>query len=44
LPSEYGGTGSSFDNKAWYMQLLAEEEYFKNLDKYGYKIGVQEDE
>lgn len=37
LPVEYGGTADHFDNNAWYMKLLAEEEYFKNLATFGYK-------
>lgn len=37
LPAEYGGTAGTFDNKGWYMDLLANEEYFKNIDKYGYR-------
>lgn len=37
LPSEYGGEAGPFDNRGWYMKLLAEEDYFKNLEMYGYK-------
>ncbi|RZC38378.1 alpha-tocopherol transfer protein-like [Asbolus verrucosus] len=43
LPSEYGGNAGNFDNRAWYMQLLSEEEYFKNLVKFGYKIDTEGD-
>ncbi|KAI4465977.1 alpha-tocopherol transfer protein-related [Holotrichia oblita] len=43
LPVEYGGTAGSFDNKSWYLDLLAEEEYFKNIDRFGYH-GVSETE
>ncbi|CAG9769076.1 unnamed protein product [Ceutorhynchus assimilis] len=37
LPSEYGGEAGPFDNRGWYMKLIAEEEYFKSLKNYGYK-------
>ncbi|GJQ82976.1 hypothetical protein Trydic_g15796 [Trypoxylus dichotomus] len=37
LPAEYGGTAGSFDNRPWYLELLANEEYFKNIDKFGYQ-------
>lgn len=37
LPSEYGGETGPFDNRGWYMRLLANEEYFKNLETFGYK-------
>ncbi|XP_028137300.1 alpha-tocopherol transfer protein-like [Diabrotica virgifera virgifera] len=40
LPSEFGGKSGNFDNRAWYMQLLADEEYFKNIRTFGYKIDV----
>lgn len=36
LPAEYGGKAGTFDNKIWYMQLLAEEKYFKDFNSYGY--------
>ncbi|KAJ8965185.1 hypothetical protein NQ314_004328 [Rhamnusium bicolor] len=41
LPHEYGGTAGKFDNRPWYMQLLAEENYFRELHKHGYKIDVE---
>lgn len=41
LPSEYNGTAGNFDNRSWYMQLLAEEEYYKHLRTYGYKVDVE---
>ncbi|XP_076254963.1 alpha-tocopherol transfer protein-like [Rhynchophorus ferrugineus] len=44
LPNEYGGNGGSFDNRAWYMELLANEEYFKNLQNYGYNTDVAQAE
>lgn len=37
LPIEYGGTAGNFNNKEWYMNLLADEDYYKNQLKYGYK-------
>ncbi|XP_019757030.1 alpha-tocopherol transfer protein-like [Dendroctonus ponderosae] len=37
LPSEYGGETGPFDNRGWYMKLLANEDYFKNLESFGYK-------
>lgn len=37
LPLEYGGTAGKFDNRPWHMQLLADEDYFKNYQNYGYK-------
>ncbi|XP_072387248.1 alpha-tocopherol transfer protein-like [Diabrotica undecimpunctata] len=40
LPSEFGGKSGNFDNRAWYMQLLADEVYFKNIRTFGYKIDV----
>lgn len=38
LPSEYGGSAGNFDNRTWYLQLLADEEYFKNVRTFGYKV------
>lgn len=38
LPTEYGGTAGDFDNRAWHLQLLSEENYFKELETYGYKV------
>lgn len=43
LPNEYGGTAGNFDNKSWYMELLADEEYFKSLQNFGYKIEINEE-
>lgn len=37
LPIEYGGVNGNFNNKEWYVNLLSDEEYFKNQVKYGYK-------
>nr|CAI5824974.1 unnamed protein product [Callosobruchus analis] len=37
LPTEYGGTAGNFDNREWYMKLLAEEQYFRDLKSYGYR-------
>lgn len=37
LPVEYGGSAGSFNNKSWYMDMLSDEDYFKNLKRYGYK-------
>ncbi|XP_066254794.1 alpha-tocopherol transfer protein-like [Euwallacea similis] len=42
LPSEYGGEAGPFDNRGWYMKLLADEEYFKELERYGYKADEAE--
>lgn len=42
LPAEYGGNAGQFDNRPWYMQLLAEENYFKDLQKYGYNTQEEE--
>lgn len=39
LPTEYGGLAGSFNNKSWHMELLASENYFKNLKRFGYKTG-----
>ncbi|KAK5646338.1 hypothetical protein RI129_004802 [Pyrocoelia pectoralis] len=38
LPFEYGGTAGIFDNRPWHLQLLSDENYFKNLETYGYKV------
>ncbi|KAG5883323.1 hypothetical protein JTB14_032524 [Gonioctena quinquepunctata] len=43
LPTEYGGSAGSFDNRPWYMGLLAEEDYFKELGSFGYEVDVAED-
>ncbi|CAH1999242.1 unnamed protein product [Acanthoscelides obtectus] len=37
LPTEYGGTAGNFNNREWYMQLLVDEQYFRDLKTYGYK-------
>ncbi|PSN38176.1 hypothetical protein C0J52_14560 [Blattella germanica] len=37
LPAEYGGSKPSFDNKAWRMSLLENEDKFVELETYGYK-------
>lgn len=36
LPKEYGGKLGPFDNKAWRIALLKDEEYFMNIQSYGY--------
>lgn len=36
LPKEYGGKLGPFDNKAWRIALLKDEEYFMNIQNYGY--------
>lgn len=38
LPVEYGGCIEELDNSAWYHELLSAEEYFRDLQKYGYKV------
>ncbi|CAG9862875.1 unnamed protein product [Phyllotreta striolata] len=38
LPAEYGGSAGNFDNRAWYMKILADESYFKKARGFGYKI------
>ncbi|KAJ8975851.1 hypothetical protein NQ317_017345, partial [Molorchus minor] len=38
LPTEYRGNAGKFDNRSWYMQLLADENYFTQMQKYGYNI------
>ncbi|XP_030766878.1 alpha-tocopherol transfer protein-like [Sitophilus oryzae] len=43
LPMEYGGTDGTFDNKSWYMNLLANEGYFKDLRNYGYNTENNEE-
>ncbi|CAH1175807.1 unnamed protein product [Phaedon cochleariae] len=44
LPTEYGGTAGSFDNRPWYMEMLAEENYFKELQTFGYIMEVEDDQ
>lgn len=36
LPVEYGGTQSTFDNTKWREQIIADEEYFDQLESYSY--------
>ncbi|XP_017771839.1 PREDICTED: clavesin-1-like [Nicrophorus vespilloides] len=43
LPLEYGGTNGTFDNRAWKMQLLKDEDYFRSLKEYGYKVEIAEE-
>lgn len=38
LPAEYGGKAGPFNNRSWHLQLLSLEDYFKDLETYGYKI------
>ncbi|XP_046989790.1 clavesin-2-like [Schistocerca americana] len=38
LPQEYGGQKPPFDNQAWRMKLLANEDKFVELETYGYKV------
>ncbi|XP_022908344.1 alpha-tocopherol transfer protein-like [Onthophagus taurus] len=38
LPLEYGGLQGPFDNKPWYLELLSDEEHYKNLDQFGYRF------
>ncbi|KAF5300274.1 hypothetical protein FQA39_LY11131 [Lamprigera yunnana] len=43
LPMEYGGSAGVFDNRAWQLQLLSEEKYFKRLECYGYDVDNNKD-
>ncbi|XP_057662649.1 alpha-tocopherol transfer protein-like [Diorhabda carinulata] len=43
LPTEYGGNAGSFDNRTWYLELLADEEYFMNIRTFGYKVDDVDD-
>lgn len=38
LPEEYGGTRGVFDNTEWRNAMLADEDYFVEQTKYGYKL------
>lgn len=44
LPKEYGGGAGEFDNRSWYMELLADEKYFVDQLKYGYRIDMVEED